>query len=63
MKIVHGADEIDLVNSGLEETMISAYRQIHELWKITRAGDLRTAAFLSALRKVAATYLELGIFP
>jgi glutamate dehydrogenase (NAD(P)+) len=63
MKIVHGADEIDLVNSGLEETMISAYHQIHELWKTTRAGDLRTAAFLNALRKVAATYLELGIFP
>ena len=63
MKIAHGADEIDLVNSGLEETMISAYHQIHELWKITRAGDLRTAAFLNALKKVAATYLELGIFP
>ena len=43
--------------------MISAYHQIHELWKTTRAGDLRTAAFLNALKKVAATYLELGIFP
>jgi len=63
LKIVRGADEIDLVNSGLEETMITAYHQIHELWKFTRAGDLRTAAFLSAVRKVAATYLELGIFP
>ena len=28
--IVHGADEIDLVNSGLEETMITAYHQIYE---------------------------------
>ena len=63
LKIVRGADEIDLVNSGLEETMITAYHQIHELWKFTRAGDLGTAAFLSAVRKVAATYLELGIFP
>ena len=63
LKITRGADEIDLVNSGLEETMISAYHQIHELWKTTRAGDLRTAAFLNALKKVAATYLELGIFP
>jgi len=64
MKIVHGADEIDLVNSGLEETMITAYHQIRELWKSTpRAGDLRTAAFLNALQKVATTYLELGIFP
>jgi glutamate dehydrogenase (NAD(P)+) len=62
--IVRGADEIDLVNSGLEETMISAYHPIRELWRSdTRIHDLRTAAFLSALRKVATTYLELGIFP
>jgi glutamate dehydrogenase (NAD(P)+) len=63
-KIARGADEIDLVNSGLEETMIGAYRQIRELMRQdSRVKDLRTAAFLSALRKVATTYLELGIFP
>jgi glutamate dehydrogenase (NAD(P)+) len=63
-KIAHGADEIDLVNSGLEETMINAYHQIRELMKReTRLKDLRTAAFLNALQKVATTYLELGIFP
>jgi glutamate dehydrogenase (NAD(P)+) len=63
-KIVHGADEIDLVNSGLEETMINAYHQIRELMKRdARINDLRTAAFLDALQKVATTYLELGIFP
>jgi glutamate dehydrogenase (NAD(P)+) len=62
--IVHGADEIDLVNSGLEETMIASYHQIHEIWKRdTRVPDLRTAAFLSAVRKVATSYLELGVFP
>jgi glutamate dehydrogenase (NAD(P)+) len=62
--IVRGADEIDLVNSGLEETMITAYRQIHEQWtRDSRIKDLRTAAFLTALHKVATTYLELGIFP
>jgi glutamate dehydrogenase (NAD(P)+) len=64
MKIVRGADEIDLVNSGLEETMLTAYRQIHDQWKQdSRIKDLRTAAFLTALHKVATTYLELGIFP
>ncbi|HEY7648245.1 MAG TPA: Glu/Leu/Phe/Val dehydrogenase [Methylomirabilota bacterium] len=63
-KIAHGADEIDLVNSGLEETMINAYHQIRELMKReTRLADLRTAAFLNALQKVATTYQELGIFP
>jgi glutamate dehydrogenase (NAD(P)+) len=63
-RIAHGADEIDLVNSGLEETMIGAYRQIRELMRQdARIKDLRTAAFLNALRKVATSYLELGIFP
>ena len=62
--IVHGADEVDLVNSGLEETMIAAYHQIREIWKTDgRVTDLRTAAFLSAVRKVATSYLELGVFP
>ncbi len=63
-RIAHGADEIDLVNSGLEETMISAYRQIREIWKANgKVGDLRTAAFITAVSKVAQSYLELGIFP
>jgi len=63
-RIAHGADEIDLVNSGLEETMIGAYRQLRDLMRQDdRIKDLRTAAFLSALRKVATSYLELGIFP
>jgi len=63
-KIARGADEIDLVTSGLEETMINAYRQIREIWRSDdRITDLRTAAFLNALRKVATTYMELGIFP
>jgi glutamate dehydrogenase (NAD(P)+) len=63
-KIARGPDEIDLVTSGLEETMMSAYHQIRELAKRDRRlKDLRTAAFLNALNKVATTYLELGIFP
>jgi glutamate dehydrogenase (NAD(P)+) len=62
--IVHGADEIDLVNSGLEETMIGSYHQIRDIWKSdSRVADMRTAAFVSAVRKVAKTYMELGVFP
>lgn len=62
--IVRGADEIDLVNSGLEETMSNAYNEIRDIWK-TRpdVGDLRTAAFVSAIDKIAVSYAELGIFP
>jgi glutamate dehydrogenase (NAD(P)+) len=62
--IVRGADEIDLVNSGLEETMINAYGQIRETVKMTpEIADLRTAAFVNAINKVAVSYMELGIFP
>jgi glutamate dehydrogenase (NAD(P)+) len=59
---VHGADEEDLVNSGLEETMIYAYNEIREERKKHNV-DLRTAAFISSINKVAKSYLEMGIFP
>ncbi len=58
-----GADETDLVYSGLEETMINAYHQIRELSKQKATEDLRTAAFLNAIDKVAVSYMEMGIFP
>jgi len=62
--LAKGADEEDLVNSGLEETMISAYHQIRDI-KVKNANvpNLRTAAFVNAINKVAVSYLELGIFP
>ncbi|MCB0641624.1 MAG: Glu/Leu/Phe/Val dehydrogenase, partial [Phaeodactylibacter sp.] len=64
MIIARGADEIDLVRSGLEETMITAYQQIREIWKRKRkVEDLRTAAFVSAIQKIGSDYLALGIFP
>lgn len=62
--VVRGADEIDLVRSGLEETMIVAYNQIREVQKRKRkVKDLRTAAFISALEKIANDYMSLGVFP
>lgn len=62
--LVHGADEYDLVNSGLEDTMVRAYEEIRTLMKRRRKiQDLRTAAFLIAIEKIARTYRELGIFP
>lgn len=59
---VHGASEEDLVNSGLEETMIYAYNEIREE-RNKHNVDLRTAAFISSINKVAKSYLEMGIFP
>lgn len=62
--ILHGADEVDLVHSGLEETMISATREIMEIWKNNpEIPDMRTAAYVNAINKVATSYAELGIFP
>jgi len=62
--LAKGADEIDLVNSGLEETMITAYHTIRKAWKSDhRIHDLRTAAFFVALNKVAESYSSMGIFP
>jgi len=61
--LARGPDEVDLVNSGLEDTMIVAYHEIHEIWKRFKGIDLRTAAFISAIEKIAQSYLELGIFP
>jgi glutamate dehydrogenase (NAD(P)+) len=62
--VARGADEIDLVNSGLEESMAVAYDQIREVWKSDpKILGLRTAAFISSINKVATCYAELGIFP
>jgi glutamate dehydrogenase (NAD(P)+) len=62
--IMHGPDEVDLVRSGLEETMITATREIMEAWKANpQVPDMRTAAYLVAINKVATSYAELGIFP
>ena len=59
----HGADEIDLVNSGLEETMIKAYNEIREIRARHEAIDLRTASMISAIDKIAQVYEHRGLFP
>jgi len=62
--ILHGADEVDLVRSGLEETMITATREIMDCWKANPSiENMRTAAFVVAINKVGTSYAELGIFP
>ena len=62
--IMHGPEEVDLVHSGLEESMITATREIMEIWKSNpEIPDMRTAAYVNAINKVATSYGELGIFP
>jgi len=63
-EIAKGPGEIDLVNSGLEETMIEAYQEIRDI-KIARGEgvDLRTASMIAAIDKIAVSYREMGVFP
>ncbi|WP_019948445.1 Glu/Leu/Phe/Val family dehydrogenase [Hymenobacter aerophilus] len=62
--IIHGADEIDLVHSGLEDTMITAYQSIRKVMdEVPGITDMRTAAFYSAIEKIGVSYQSLGIFP
>ncbi|HKV06850.1 MAG TPA: Glu/Leu/Phe/Val dehydrogenase [Thermoanaerobaculia bacterium] len=66
--IAYGADEVDLVYSGLEDTMVTAYHRLREVRDRVRIDqkaniDLRTAAFIDAIDKIATCYEDLGIFP
>ena len=58
-----GAGEIDIVNSGLEETMTKAYHTVWEIYKTKKIPNLRTASFVCSIEKIAAAYLARGIFP
>ncbi|MCH7779810.1 MAG: Glu/Leu/Phe/Val dehydrogenase, partial [Acidobacteria bacterium] len=63
-QLIAVTDERDLVNSGLEETMVCAFQEILEIRnRFNKVTDMRTAAYICAIQKVARGYLELGIFP
>jgi glutamate dehydrogenase (NAD(P)+) len=58
------ADELTIVNSGLEDTMTLAYQALRDALRARpELGDLRTAAFFVAIEKIARSYQELGVFP
>jgi len=62
--LTFGADEVDLVRSGLEETMVTAYQGIHKTWvNNPDINDLRTAAFVYSINRIGSDYLALGIWP
>jgi glutamate dehydrogenase (NAD(P)+) len=57
-----GAGELELVRSGLDDTMRGAYQAISGLWnERPEVGDLRTAAYMIAIGKVAASYRSKGL--
>jgi len=61
-KYLRGAGELELVRSGLDDTMRDAYQSMREVWwSRDDVTDLRTAAFLVAIGRVAAAYQAKGI--
>ena len=61
--VARGADELDLVRSGLDDTMRTAYQQIRETWvENENVKDLRTASYVTSITKIARSYLDVGIF-
>ena len=61
-RVTAAAGEEELVNSGLEETMIAAYAELRTIQR-ARGVDLRTAAFINSINKIAMAYQQRGIFP
>jgi glutamate dehydrogenase (NAD(P)+) len=61
-RYLKGADELELVRSGLDDTMRTAYHAMREVWH-GRAGveDLRIAAYIVAIERVARSYREKGL--
>jgi glutamate dehydrogenase (NAD(P)+) len=57
-----GAGEADLVDSGLEDTMVTAYREIRAI-RLEHDTDLRSATYVNSINKVAQAYIDRGIFP
>ena len=60
--LIKGSGEIDRVRSGLDDTMRNGYNAIRNI-RLSRANvpDLRTAAFVAAIEKIARAYAELGL--
>ena len=61
-RLSYGSDELDLVRSGLEDTMSIAYQTMSEIRNLRdNVPDLRTAAFVIAIEKIARAYIEMGL--
>ncbi len=61
-KYLKGAGELELVRSGLDDTMRIAYQSMSEVWH-DRADvdDLRTAAYIVAIDRVSKSYRAKGL--
>ena len=61
-EIASGSTELDLVRSGLDDTMREGYQVMSDKWHSDdRIPDLRTAAMMIALERIVGSYQSLGI--
>jgi len=61
-KYLHGAGELELVRSGLDDTMRAAYGAMREVFHSRDdVNDLRVAAYLVAIDRVSAGYRAKGL--
>jgi len=61
-KFLQGSDELALVRSGLDDTMRTAYQSMREVWHgRSEVEDLRVAAYIVAIDRVAKTYRSKGL--
>ncbi|MEM1345688.1 MAG: Glu/Leu/Phe/Val dehydrogenase dimerization domain-containing protein, partial [Pseudomonadota bacterium] len=61
-RYLRGADELELVRSGLDDTMRTAYQAMSQLWHTREdVPDLRVAGFMLAIERVAGTYQAKGL--
>ncbi|PKQ11694.1 MAG: glutamate dehydrogenase [Alphaproteobacteria bacterium HGW-Alphaproteobacteria-1] len=61
-KYLRGAGELELVRSGLDDTMRTAYQAMREIWHGREdVTDLRTAAYLVSIARVASSYRAMGL--
>ena len=59
---LRGAGEIELVRSGLDDTMCTAYQSMREVWHAREdVEDLRVAAYLVAIERIAKSYQTKGL--
>lgn len=61
-KFLTGADELELVRSGLDDTMRESFGKMKEVWTSnSKVADLRTAAYVVAIRRISNVYNSLGL--
>ena len=61
IKFIEGANEIDLVRSGLDDMMREAYQKVRESMIENDIPNLRTAAYKVALDRIATSYDSIGL--